>query len=140
MRIWYWISDVCSSDLFQVLQYFKHPARACPREFRSQNTRRFVLYRRHMLGAHGASVESCLHVHDGNARYVVPCPYRALNRRRAAPAGKKGGMDIQTTLSRGSQNGLGEDQAISGDYGHVGLRSEEHTSELQSLMRTTYAV
>src|SRR3546814_3463982 len=77
----------------QVLQYFKHQARACPREFRSQNARRFVLYRRHMLGAHGASVESCLHVHDGNARYVVPCP-----------------------------------------------RSEEHTSELQSLMRTSYAV
>src|SRR3546814_18868753 len=42
----------------QVLQYFKHQARACPREFRSQNARRFVLYRRHMLGAHGASVES----------------------------------------------------------------------------------
>src|SRR3546814_10059050 len=74
-----------------------------------------------MLGAHGASVESCLHVHDGNARYVVPCPYRALNRRRAAPAGKKGGMDIQTTLSRGSQIG-------------------RHTSELQSLMRNSYAV
>src|SRR3546814_6360841 len=37
----------------------------------------------------------------------------------------KGGMDIQTTLSRGSQNGLGEDQAISGDYGHVGLQRGE---------------
>src|SRR3546814_12364896 len=78
-----------------------------------------------MLGAHGASVEPCLHVHDGNARYVVPCPYRALNRRSAAPAGKKGGMDIQTPLSRGSQDGPGEDQAISGDYGHVGLQPGE---------------
>src|SRR3546814_9965036 len=42
----------------------------------------------------------------------------------------------QITLNRGSRDGVYRGQALVDAYG----RSEEHTSELQSLMRISYAV
>src|SRR3546814_2084320 len=54
------------------------------------------------------------------------------------------GTDLRRTRLRllvGTAIGVGGAVAVSGAIGFVGLiRSEEHTSELQSLMRISYAV
>src|SRR3546814_930040 len=94
MRISDWSSDVCSSDLRDVLA--RHLGGA----------------KRHDLGRFGAL--------DGQVRA----------RRDRQPRG---------VLMRGDIGGGDRDFAVGG-VGADEERSEEHTSELPSLMRTSYAV
>src|SRR3546814_7887603 len=64
---------------------------------------------------------------------VHPRPRRGVGQPSPRPRHGRGGADLQGALD-GRAVGLG-DPAVEAD-----LRSEEHTSELQSLMRISYAV
>src|SRR3546814_2462109 len=100
MRISYWSSDVCSSDL--------HDVDALAVQFVA-----------HRLNARAA------HADAGADRIgaVVVGQHRDLG-----------------AVARITRAGLDVDQALA-DFRHFELeRSEEHTSELQSLMRSSYAV
>src|SRR3546814_10131963 len=57
-------------------------------------------------------------------------PYTTLFRSRGQGAGAEPARAV----------GLDEDRAAARHFGHIVGRSEEHTSELQSLMRISYAV
>src|SRR3546814_6308822 len=65
-------------------------------------------------------------------------PRRILDQQRTRPAaghvGKRGGATV-LAASGGGGGGVGEGHAA-----QAAVRSEEHTSELQSLMRISYAV
>src|SRR3546814_3243125 len=55
-------------------------------------------------------------------------------------SGDGGGMKVFCLYKRGDDAWLDDVVARAIDHGHDGFRSEEHTYELQSLMRTSYAV
>src|SRR3546814_8769862 len=111
MRISDWSSDVCSSDLVQ--HYVAHLSH----QFR-ERLRRVDLH--------------------AQRQQVGEVAHQALDFRRVAPAHR--GADYHVTLA----GKVGEQQRIRAEQGHeqghVHVRSEEHTSELQSLMRISYAV
>src|SRR3546814_1165255 len=68
---------------------------------------------------------------------TIASPHRLLNHPSPSACGrwKKGGPDHAIGRSRG-----GLSTKIHAVVDDLGLRSEEHTSELQSLMRISYAV
>src|SRR3546814_3846796 len=77
-------------------------------------------------------------------RTDTPFPYTTLFRSSRLPrqgidgeahAGARGGADERLSHAAGGGCHVGQWPA-----GHCATRSEEHTSELQSLMRTSYAV
>src|SRR3546814_10016903 len=118
MRISDWSSDVCSSDLIDGL----HPGG------REIGLAAFhPLQRRHAMARPaegGVPVELLLRIHEQHeARAEIRIEHDPVLRRRGA-----------------------EQVAVMGKRGHpvtatlIWLRSEEHTSELQSLMRISYAV
>src|SRR3546814_9648742 len=97
MRISDWSSDVCSSDLAEI-----------------------VAHRLAELRLQGRVVEHVVDELEGDAEAAAEALQRRLLRGR--PVGHHGA----DAAGGGEQRG--------------GLRSEEHTSELQSLMRISYAV
>src|SRR3546814_5427186 len=96
MRISDWSSDVCSSDLHEIL---------------AQHRQRTRLARAGEIGV--GALEPALVGEDRKARGAARCIGRGVG----------GGIEILS------------DQSLGG-----ACRSEEHTSELQSLMRISYAV
>src|SRR3546814_3862368 len=114
MRISDWSSDVCSSDLF-AFQYggphLAHPAQGGA----------------HLLVAFGERVGHRLDFDLALANGLAgPLPGFAVDR-------------LQEQLGvAAAQHGFGELRSIA--VPHLAKRSEEHTSELQSLMRISYAV
>src|SRR3546814_5623665 len=58
--------------------------------------------------------------------------YRALQQRIATTWGRQGGWQFGVSASSSSEWSIYEERRV--------IRSEEHTSELQSLMRSSYAV
>src|SRR3546814_1775319 len=67
-------------------------------------------------------------------------PYTTLFRSLVVAGRKAHGLELQVILVR-PEPGHGMIGFFPAhDVGHGGLRSEEHTSELQSLMRISYAV
>src|SRR3546814_5455805 len=113
MRISDWSSDVCSSDLHRAnLHLAGHRDGPLLNLVQAQDRRlRHVEDRRRHQGAEHATVG------DGETAAT-----HLLQRKLAVAA--LGGEIAQRLL----------------DFGEGLLRSEEHTSELQSLMRTSYAV
>src|SRR3546814_1218237 len=113
MRISDWSSDVCSSDLFAHCNY---QVRRC-------------LFHRQFSHADGGSAFACRHIQSG-----------AVALRNAVPAAA--GRDSPFRLWAGNLF-LELCRRVADLLGWrrgVDLRSEEHTSELQSLMRISYAV
>src|SRR3546814_2432275 len=111
MRISDWSSDVCSSDLFPDCIESDAP------QFPAEPGRRKV----------------------GNIGPQGPRPVLVLPN---GHAGQPSGFIFATVAARriGSDRRMGDDLAGQKDmHGHFS-RSEEHTSELQSLMRISYAV
>src|SRR3546814_7999462 len=118
MRISDWSSDVCSSDL-QLQQVAEQEGRQAPLEDR------LVPAEQHAEPEQARQVDEGVADQHGDGRrqhVAVPAAF-------GEPAAGSGGEDVA-------------DQVAAGRPGHVGEaeRSEEHTSELQSLMRTSYAV
>src|SRR3546814_5570240 len=133
MRISYWSSDVCSSDL----------ASAPPRSRRGIITAGGVLATRRLVGAASELQEDVLqirllgrhvdHREAGAADGVEDLRHRAF-----------AGVVAELHAARPGLLGMEGHQAVRhiGQIAieHQGQRSEEHTSELQSLMRISYAV
>src|SRR3546814_4024038 len=114
MRISDWSSDVCSSDL-------------AARE-------RAELARRQLRGVHheGVVVQARDQVLAGQFADVTPgVDQRALQRRVAEAIAQRGGVLDLDEIQRAAR--------LLRDRLAQPLRSEEHTSELQSLMRISYA-
>src|SRR3546814_4519687 len=115
MRISDWSSDVCSSDLSRADRATRHPA---PWITPGQGSHKSDSHEGHAR-YHGGKDES-LH-QDQQAARSSQCP------RRPRHGGSDPRIDWRhTDLCRRSR--------------HKSVRSEEHTSELQSLMRISYAV
>src|SRR3546814_1313777 len=120
MRISDWSSDVCSSDLERAVGRRGHCSEL--HATRSQ---------RHDLGAHHGSAVAQLH-----STLRRPALGRQLDVERLRRAARgQGARQLRRMGRMGDPHvqlvALGE---------HVEARSEEHTSELQSLMRISYAV
>src|SRR3546814_5905461 len=111
MRISDWSSDVCSSDLMKRLHLGERGDAA--RLAPGQE-----VAGRPRIGA------ACMRIADGDGEELKESKLRALVGRR----------DQRRQRQRGRGRGEG------GELVHRAIRSEEHTSELQSLMRSSYAV
>src|SRR3546814_8990098 len=112
MRISDWSSDVCSSDLHNIQ----------------------IFYARHHLLERGKTV---LRLQDNAGGPGVAKPPQALQEcTRTAAESRIGSL---TDDNRDAQPTRGE-QNHHNHIGQKGNRSEEHTSELQSLMRNSYDV
>src|SRR3546814_3978124 len=126
MRISDWSSDVCSSDL---------------------GRQRCVSWCSEFTVSHGP-----LHFLQRHVAVLLPGILQLLvaqhvERPAEAPAGAVRLDDVVDEAARGGDEGVGELLVVRlgalGDLlgiAAVGARYEEHTSELQSLMRTSYAV
>src|SRR3546814_3179619 len=124
MRISDWSSDVCSSDLDRSFRYGVHRApvgRALERHQRPQ--------RRDLGPAHVRVLPQQRAPEDGGSPHE-PARHRHLNATRA-------GTPVLEVSPGEESMSRSERIAVIG-LGYV--RSEEHTSELQSLMRISYAV
>src|SRR3546814_9193969 len=115
MRISDWSSDVCSSDLLVRIARGQGDPRALPRE----------------APCHGGA-EACPRADDEHSLRHRPSLLAP------GPVGRRGGNHSR----RGSRQRKADVEAIAGGMriGTHDVRSEEHTSELQSLMRISYAV
>src|SRR3546814_1474341 len=121
MRISDWSSDVCSSDLVvgRLQPQFLRPlAIARPAEIGRQDSVRCPQLR---IGEDASRGRPGNRNRQGRARPILNQPRRIVENRR---------RDEAIIILR----------RIVTIAGIGGLRSEEHTSELQSLMRTSYAV
>src|SRR3546814_8956692 len=82
-----------------------------------------------------------------STRTATLFPYTTLFRSESEAVRARGGADACRKAGGGERPGGDDREALGGQrvdlLAHdrdVGMRSEEHTSELQSLMRTSYAV
>src|SRR3546814_7144378 len=128
MRISDWSSDVCSSDLIASLEGGYHGT-----DWQLHPRRKRRLHRRNP--------------HPDASRQGEYPPLRARQREGARPPGQRIGRRVRGGLDQGGardRRGISEPQArrsvVPGTDLRDAQRSEEHTSELQSLMRTSYAV
>src|SRR3546814_3087810 len=119
MRISDWSSDVCSSDLEEVLRV---PGRV------------------ERLDAAKAPL------HGLARRRLARCPAGNRRAHRLAELVQQG-VVVEGVVDRGGHGGLGREGSVASSCRRADRRarakwgrSEEHTSELQSLMRTSYAV
>src|SRR3546814_3416344 len=140
MRISDWSSDVCSSDLRRIDTYSAHADQ--------QDLQRWIKARQPIDGSlflsHGesGSIETfrrLLQADEAATSIIAPQlgETYALPARASARRLKTGDPELQGAVGRDWQN----------DYADFSIRlkkelprSEEHTSELQSLMRNSYAV
>src|SRR3546814_6317965 len=127
MRISDWSSDVCSSDLHEGTEIGLHQFGGA-RQVRRDCRRVAKACQCTITDADGGlrSVQRQLIARDDIA---VACELHACGADRAQTVVHRDGP------RRRRENGEGIVQ-----IGHVDRRSEEHTSELQSLMRRSYAV
>src|SRR3546814_6435774 len=128
MRISDWSSDVCSSDL-AVTGPVERPSRLGVGVLGSRTNRLADL-------ASGAVVDIPQELVDP-ARCRIwehhNRDYSALNEDRCADL-------IETIVAQGKQEFPAIVRRVTGDPDHDYERSEEHTSELPSLMRSSYSV
>src|SRR3546814_1050950 len=152
MRISDWSSDVCSSDLYAAqadVFHFQEIVYAVDRAFTAQARLLDAAKRRHLVGDQ-ARIDPDHAVferlgHPENTAYVA-----AVKVRCQAVFGVVGQFDHVIFVGEFDDRGerperfLVHAQHVLGDIRDDGgleeARSEEHTSELQSLMRISYAV
>src|SRR3546814_9492377 len=120
MRISDWSSDVCSSDLFRRLQFIEHLRRARLAEtpVETRDDVRGILHQADLA-------------HRGEYRSAIGVVTDLLDDRwdqRIQCIGGRYGIGVSRRSS------------VTDTFGDDLDRSEEHTSELQSLMRISYAV
>src|SRR3546814_2688151 len=119
MRISDWSSDVCSSDLQPDDDHRRADVHRADVAAAAQARRRKALPGLHALPAEGGRHRGGCDLAGGRAFR----PRLARAARRAARTGRRA-----------------QDAARRRAEARAGTRSEEHTSELQSLMRNSYAV
>src|SRR3546814_4955019 len=113
MRISDWSSDVCSSDLDYIVCL--------------EDGKKLKMLRRHLMTHYGITPDEYRAKWNLPKDYPMVAPNYAETRRALAKQiglGTKGRGGGRKPAARGTKSG----------------RSEEHTSELQSLMRISYAV
>src|SRR3546814_5812549 len=120
MRISDWSSDVCSSDLAEVRRVARDFVEGYPKLDVLVNNAG-ALFTERRLSADG--IEMTLALNHLNYFLLTNL---LLDRLRAAPAGRI--VNVASRAHAGAPIDFGD------------LRSEEHTSELQSLMSSSYAV
>src|SRR3546814_996626 len=118
MRISDWSSDVCSSDLPQA--GLRPPAPATPAQGQAPESACALSIARQNHSARTAPAPAAVQIRGHAKTCPDPCPLRTpfahVRRAFRVLLGAEGKREI------------------------IQLRSEEHTSELQSLMRNSYAV
>src|SRR3546814_8660764 len=149
MRISDWSSDVCSSDLdpreeavdvvdrhevaghrLQLLEPLDHPGAA-------RSGLVGVLLRRVLSGGVGT---------PGQAELAAPCPPQLAGRLDDGAEAAEGAGDLRVEAGQEVaeeamiDGGVGRQHVVGEGRHEDEVRSEEHTSELQSLMRISYAV
>src|SRR3546814_6640575 len=115
MRISDWSSDVCSSDLFSVPAIAQQLDAAAAAE----------------APAPSSAAKPAADSDDSKIAEIVVTAQRREEKLQEVPIAVTA-MDAKQIETRGIQN--------VGDLSALAPRSEEHTSELQSLMRISYAV
>src|SRR3546814_10263277 len=124
MRISDWSSDVCSSDLHAAPPDGGEDEQARPARVRAGSAAAGKLRpRRSACGGEAGPASRCDRLRCGQASGPVP---------GGAPAAATGPVDLPIPAEGECRDDLGQ--------GLHAPRSEEHTSELQSLMRISYAV
>src|SRR3546814_4187092 len=119
MRMSDWSSDVCSSDLCRLEQNLARLEDAWPD---GAYVMRCLLSGQTRMRANGSLPSSLL-------PRIKACDQRSCELDRSVGGSKRNSCPVWTP-------GAWEDQSMRA----IPLRSEEHTSELQSLMRISYAV
>src|SRR3546814_5576442 len=144
MRISDWSSDVCSADLI-----FQLPGGTRTRRFSSALVRGPVGAGFPPVRSSDRLIRSAQGPHQQACRFVAYLIHIARWRdQRAMTEAKEArhhDLDIGLQLTcrcvgSGEPGQTADATAIAVDKGGQSLRSEEHTSELQSLMRISYAV
>src|SRR3546814_3426334 len=123
MRISDWSSDVCSSDLFHL--NFEVGRDSTLEELRNRHDALLIatgVYKSRDMAVPGV----------GNNGVVKALDYLIASNR-------KGFGDAVPAFEDGTLDAEGKNVVVIGG-GDTAMRSEEHTSELQSLMRISYAV
>src|SRR3546814_6930334 len=132
MRISDWSSDVCSSDLkvaaalFKRLDKMKQTKSPFAKKLTAEAARQVVFVRPELV----AEVEFRAWTADGSVRHAA---YRGLRDDKAPEEVVR----ESATAAKGKEAGKA---APAIRLTHPDRRSEEHTSELQSQLRTSYAV
>src|SRR3546814_8556421 len=122
MRISDWSSDVCSSDLV-----LAHQVAGGVHQVGLAQAGAAIQQQR-VVGTTGIG----RHLHRGGLAQLV---------RLALDEGLEGVVRVQVVVERRCwRGGRGAVGRLAGGFGDWGRRSEEHTSELQSIMRISYAV
>src|SRR3546814_2575320 len=117
MRISDWSSDVCSSDLVEP----SLTALGCPDALI------------HLAWPGLPNYQRLFHIEEN-----LPADYRFIS--TLVRQGLKHVLVTGTCFEYGLQSGALAEDRLTRPANPYGLRSEEHTSELQSLMRISYAV
>src|SRR3546814_1477729 len=134
MRISDWSSDVCSSDLLQP-KVLKSGPRACSGGLGCYDN--LSLRRGHEGQEHMGALQARCRADDPGA-----FPARSLA--RPGPDRLSASVDpLSICSAQPAADHLAHPAPVQGSIagkGIIRLRSEEHTSELQSLMRNSYAV
>src|SRR3546814_4895053 len=125
MRISDWSSDVCSSDLIDGDAQPTH-------EVRRNGGNQGLQWCSQVIDRPSGRGDEKSHVEKGEP---VP-PHHA----RAEPSIKERTHSPEQRPGFNQQEIIGSPKNIKGQHGKEERRSEEHTSELQSLMRISYAV
>src|SRR3546814_9665748 len=136
MRISDWSSDVCSSDLDNE-HCAEHRGSTAVLAGRGPGQPKYVIPEEHVPkvleacreGASEVSIARALHIN-----YRTWCRVRTEDERVAAALAESRKLEEDELVT------LLMDKARAGDTTSIIFRSEEHPSELQSLMRTSYAV
>src|SRR3546814_2711975 len=118
MRISDWSSDVCSSDLSRSERYSYIPTATVLQELRGEGFEPFMVCQTRVR-------------HDDGRDYTK-------HMIRLRHASQINGREANEIILLNSHDGTSSYQMLAGMFRFA--RSEEHTSELQSLMRISYAV
>src|SRR3546814_2904260 len=125
MRISDWSSDVCSSDLISD----RIGTVAEPRQRKLRHARRQAVIERRAAIDHRIVQD---HPKTGVPEAVLKREFPAVDRRLLIVVDRRRNLEIDELVAHHAEDVA---RCVAS-----GIRSEEHTSELQSLMRISYAV
>src|SRR3546814_2347514 len=138
MRISDWSSDVCSSDLPPPQQAPSVPATPAPQP--NANWRDRPVSPGEWSYQQDGSGSAAQYVNMSRTTDLFIRCDKSLRRIQIARAGSVSANGAQMIVRTSFGDALWPARNVTGSPSYVAARSEEHTSELQSLMRISYAV